>query len=218
MKAGALLFLSGQYSDFRTPDCPFLQAGFGVTGPDWYHREANVTTGRLRPLVAHYYSLVHSFFRTVQSLFSNAVWMFSCTCIRTIIPVGSPCSHGDVHCSGSWPVTTLDDANPPAKQIRLTQMWRSGWWPEYLQPSSANKQAGARRCCICEEPNFKWGRDPGVYLPLVVIVIFLFCFFRKKTWECYWFNLNVCNPQTSDLEPLIIFFPRYKSGSQIFTD
>lgn len=73
MKAGTMLFLSGQYSDFRTPACPFLLAGFGVPGPDSYHREANVTTGQLRPLVAHYYFLVQAFFGSVLSLFSNAV-------------------------------------------------------------------------------------------------------------------------------------------------
>lgn len=72
-------------------------------------------------------------------------------------------------------------------------------------------------CRIWEEPNFEWGCDPDV-LSSTSSNRYFFCFFQEKTWECYRFNLNVCNPQTSDLEPLIIFFPRYKSGSQIFTD
>lgn len=70
-------FLSGQYSDFRTPDSPFPLAGFGATGPDVYRHEANATTGQPCMSVPYYYFLVHVYFSTVRLLLSAAVRVFS---------------------------------------------------------------------------------------------------------------------------------------------
>lgn len=85
--------------------------------------------------------------------------------------------------------------------------------------ASANKQTGASRCCSVDfKPLNLWRAKLWIKLWSRCLssssgnAFFIF----QETWECYRFSLNVCNPQTSDWE-LLIIFPRYKSGSQIFT-
>lgn len=71
-------------------------------------------------------------------------------------------------------------------------------------------------CWIREEPNFGWCYDPDVYLP-VAEMLFFFPGKRPKHGKVTDLIWMFAIQQTSVLD-LLIIFPRYKSGSQIFTD